>query len=111
MLQPVLIFAASAKRQAKGGVVTLSRGLIELWDTNRFRKELRDNFVKTSSSHEPVTFTQDDKTDSFDYDKGFNIDEVYDSPDDSLSEMGKKCTKCGSPVFRDFCGSCGKEAT
>ena len=83
--------------------------IMELWDTNRFKKELRDNFVKISSSNEPATFVQDDKIDSFDYDKGFNIDEVYDSPEDEYQEFGKKCTKCGSAVHRNICGNCGKE--
>ena len=83
--------------------------LIELWDTNRFRKELRDNFVKLPNSNKPVTPHQDDKIDSFDYDQGFNIDEVYNEQNNILPEIGEKCTKCGSPVFRNFCGSCGKE--
>lgn len=83
--------------------------LIELWDTNRFRKELRDNFIKQSNSNKPVTPIQDTKIDSFDYDQGFNIEEVYSEQDDSLPEIGDKCTKCGSPVFRNFCGNCGKE--
>jgi len=83
--------------------------LIELWDTNRFRKELRDNFVKLPNSNKSVTPHQDDKIDSFDYDQGFNIEEVYNEQNDILPEIGEKCTKCGSPVFRNFCGNCGKE--
>ncbi len=82
--------------------------LIELWDTNRFRKELRDNFIKIPDSKPPTTLIQDDKIDSFDFDKGFNLDEVYDEPEDSVKE-GKKCTKCGAPVFTDVCRNCGKE--
>jgi len=82
--------------------------IIELWDTNRFKKEIRSNFVKSSSSKKPIPFTRDEK-DSFDNVEGFNIDEVYDSPEDSYPEFGIKCTKCGSAVFRDICGNCGKE--
>jgi len=82
--------------------------LIELWDTDRFRKELRDNFIKIPYSKPPATFVKDDKIDSFDFDKGFNLDEVYDQSDDSLKE-DKKCTKCGATVFTNFCGNCGKE--
>ncbi len=51
--------------------------LIELWDTNRFREELRENFIRNTD----VETSSDDKIDSFDFDKGFNLDEVYDSKD------------------------------
>jgi HJR/Mrr/RecB family endonuclease len=49
--------------------------IIELWDTNKFRQELRDNFVNISNNNSAPISTN---TDSFDYDKGFNIDEVFD---------------------------------
>ena len=49
--------------------------IIELWDTNKFREELRNNFVNTSNNNSAPISTN---TDSFDYDKGFNIDEVFD---------------------------------
>jgi ribosomal protein L40E len=71
----------------------------------------QSNNTKTTSHpfSKPTSNVHSDATDSFDYDQGFNLDEVYDSPDESIPEMGKKCTKCGSPVFRDFCGNCGME--
>ncbi len=108
--------------------------LIELWDTNRFRKELRENFINSYNyNNQPIDDSKtlhstryvkgsnrDDvyrspiqnKTDSFDYDKGFNIDEVYNQSDndssyDPLPEIGKKCKKCGSLVHGKFCGDCG----
>ena len=80
--------------------------VMELWDTNRFRQELRENFVQIPKPKQSGGFVHDDKIDSFDYDQGFNIDEVYDSPDE---EFGKKCTRCGNLVHREFCGNCGKE--
>lgn len=83
--------------------------LIELWDTNRFKKELRDNFFTETKPTKHMISHHDDKIDSFDYDAGFNIDEVYDSPKIPPPELSQQCTKCGSPVFRDFCGNCGKE--
>jgi len=91
---------------------------LELWNTDRFKKELRENLIDFTDQ---ITFDQqiekddkivqslkNDKIDSFDFDKGFNIDEVYDEPDDSLKE-GKKCPKCGAPAFSNVCGNCGKE--
>ncbi len=71
--------------------------LIELWDTNRFKKELRENFITISSTDKSVTPVHADQTDSFDYDQGFNLDEVYD------------CPECGSAVSKNFCYSCGKK--
>jgi len=83
--------------------------LIELWDTNRFITELRDNFmISTDSSNQPTTIVPDDKIDSFDFDKGFNLNEVYDEPENP-EQLARKCPKCGSPTFSNTCGSCGKE--
>jgi len=56
--------------------------IIELWDTDRFKKELRENFARLPDSNKPAGFVQD-KTDSCDYDKEFNLDEVCDSSEDS----------------------------
>lgn len=83
-----------------------NRYRIELWDTNRFRKELRDNMINLSKTRESGGFVSD--TDSFDYDKGFNLDEVYDSPDE---EFGKICTKCGNIVDGQYCVLCGKQVS
>ena len=140
--------------------------LIELWDTNRFRKELRDNFINSSSTQnndfqvvrvrfcdscgtsndQNATMCKNcntdfkpkskesggfvDDTDSFDYDKGFNIDEVYDTEivricpqcrtqntekDDACSFCLiqlidiKICKKCRNEndIESNFCKSCG----
>jgi len=78
--------------------------LIDLWDTNRFRKELRDNFVKITDYS-----TQNDNIDSFDFDKGFNVDEVYDSSFDEHSKKLETCTSCFSIVTGSFCSNCGKK--
>ena len=78
--------------------------LIELWDTNKFRQELRDNFVNTTKSN-PTTIQTN--TDSFDYDKGFNIDEVYDTPHSSETIV---CKYCSYEMEKDttLCGKCGR---
>jgi hypothetical protein len=103
--------------------------LIELWDTNKFKQELRENLTTTSNNnkqainnsntsfstsynkgtnkddvyHSPVQ----NKTDSFDYDKGFNIDEVYDTPDNSDTIV---CKYCSYAMGKDstLCGKCGR---
>lgn len=106
--------------------------IIELWDTNKFRQELRENLTTTDSYNKQVTNNSktsfstsynkgsnkddvyhtpaQDITDAFDYDHGFNIDEVYNqSEDNSPMPMGQKCTKCGSLNHGNVCGNCGKE--
>jgi restriction system protein len=103
--------------------------IIELWDTNKFRQELRENFVDSSNYNQQSTHPSDtlhstsynkdsnidevynshnqNKTNSFDYDKGFNIDEVYNSSSDSTIPIHQKCVGCGKLVSGNVCHECG----
>jgi len=77
--------------------------IMELWDTNRFKKDLRDNFITLPNSNKPTTFVQDDMIDSFDFDKGFNLDEVYGD------ESGRICTHCGKSTTGKVCKYCKQD--